>query len=225
MKIKNNIIDQLEPVKDNKSYAVNITLKSGEVIYLESLTKGEKDGYLGYVKIGTEVMLIEIGRTIWRIMPEDIEKMDVKAYSAVKSTGIYPVMKVLMAKSRMESATFLRFIVLFVAVFVLALVAVLGKSLVDNEIMNVLFDSSVRSEYLQLAVTWIDLGYKLIIMVMLATNILDLILKPVEAFHIIDNDRHFLSGTKTLHVLITFGFMIGYTIFMIIFNRLLSGLM
>jgi hypothetical protein len=225
MNIKNNLFDQMENIDDGKIYAVNISLKSGEVIYLESLSKSEKDAYIAYVKSGTDVMLLEMGKTIWRIQPSDIEKLDVKSYSSTHEVGIYPIMKVLMAKSRMESSTFTRFITLFIGVFVLALIGVLAKSLIDGEIMNVLFDSVIRNSYLELGFEWIGLSFKVIVILMLFANIVDLILKPVEAFHIIDHDRHFLAGTKTLHVLITFGFVVGYSVFMNIFTKLLDALL
>ncbi len=122
MKVKNNLFDQLESVKDGKLYAVNIHLKSGQTIHLEHLEKGEKDAYINYVRSGRDKMLIETNKMVWRILPDDIERVEVKSYNNQQANGLYPLMRVAMTKSRLDTDTFTRFIFFFMLLLIATVV-------------------------------------------------------------------------------------------------------
>ncbi len=220
MRIKNNLLDGMEKVRDGKLYAVNICLKSGEVVHLEHLEKGEKDAYVNYVRNGTEKMLIESTKQVWRILPDDIEKLDVKAYSKEQGNSVYPFVRFIMAKSRMATETFTRFVGFYVMfLFVAIFIKLAQAGIVENT--DLLNDLSLLKPYLLEAgelfmkVAW------LLAFVMMFMNIIDLILRPSEKYYILDEERSVLADTKLLHILITLGCIIGF----ILMNKIVFGIL
>ncbi len=209
MRTRNNLFDGMEKESDGKLYAVNIQLKSGEVIHLEHLEKGEKDAYVNYVRTGKDKMLIETSKQVWRILPDDIERLDVKAYNTSQANGVYPFMRFLMVRSRMETETFTKFIWYFVWLLIGSVVIKLGEAaIVENT--SILNDFSIIGDYLSEARPLFVKFSWVLIAIMFVLNLLDLILKPTEKFYILDEERSVLEDTKLLHILITLGCMVGF---------------
>ncbi|PID80030.1 MAG: hypothetical protein CSB19_01120 [Clostridiales bacterium] len=210
MRMKNNLFDQLEPVKDGKLYAVNIHLKSGQVVHLEHLQKGEKDAYINYTRSGREKMLIETNKMVWRILPDDIERVEVKSYNTQQANGVYPFMKYAMTRSRLDTSVFTRFILYFF----LALIGSVGfqivKALVIEDPMSVLVDYRLLVPYINDASDlFVQISW-LLVVVMLGINVIDLLLKSTEKFYILDENRSFLEGTKIFHLIITLACLLGF---------------
>ncbi len=220
MRIKNNLLDGMEKQTDGRLYAVNICLKSGEVVHLEQLEKGEKDAYVNYVRNGREKMLIETSKQVWRIMPDDIERLDVKSYTMQQENGVYPFMRFLMVKSRMATETFMRFITFYILILVGAIILKLGQAgVVENT--DLLNDFSLLRGYLfEAGEIFIKLSWLLAI-VMIFLNVVDLVLRPTEKFYILDEERSVLEDTKLLHLLITIGCIIGF----VIVHKIVFGVM
>lgn len=212
MTIKNNIIDLLEHLDDGSYYAVNLVLKSGNTIYLENLSKGEKDSYLAYAKQGTTLMLISDEKTLWRVMPQDIERVDVKEYQNTLAKGVYPLLKVFMAKSHFTSNTFFNLARIFILVIMLTVFAGMGIALQKGDLIGLLFDQELLQEYVQMVFKWSERGFYALLVVMLITNVADFVMRPVESFHILDVNRQFLAETKLLNLLITLAFIIVFLI-------------
>ncbi len=225
MRMKNNLFDQLESVKDGKLYAVNIHLKSGQVIHLEHLEKGEKDAYINYTRIGKEKMLIETNKMVWRIMPDDIERVEVKSYNKQQAKGLYPLMRIAMTRSRLDTTLFSRFIVYFI----LLLLAMVGfqvlRAMLIEDPMSILADYTLLAPYMgDASKMFVQFSWMLII-VMFILNIIDLILVSTEKFYILDDERAPLEGTKLFHLLITIGCIIGFKVVNSLFFSLLEGIM
>lgn len=213
MKTKNNLIDQMEIVKDNKLYAVNIHLKSGQIVHLEHLEKGKKDAYVNYVRTGTEKMLIETSRQVWRILPDDVERLEVKAYNSQQANGVYPFMRFLMARSRMETSTFTRFITFFIILFIVSIGVQMGIAIAEKDPFSILLSPSLFIPYLEGAASFFKKGAMILVFIMFVLNVLDFILKPTEEFFILDDDRSILEGTKLLHVIITLSCLVVSMLF------------
>jgi hypothetical protein len=211
--MRNSLFEHLEHSDDGKHYAVNITLKSGSVVYLEGLKKGEKDSYLAYAKTGKDPMILTGDKNLWRILPSDIEKIDVKAYGDSYAKGVYPFMKIFMAKSRMQADTFFSIARIFIVVVLLAIIAGAAQALKDGDLLNLIFEKDLLAVYIATMMGWIEQGFLAILAMLVFANLIDFILMPVDQFHILENNRHFLSGTKTLHVLITLGFILFFLVF------------
>lgn len=212
MTIQNNLFDLLEHQDDGYNYAVNLVLKSGNTIYLENLKKGEKDSYLAYAKQGTILMLISDEKTLWRVMPQDIERVDVKAYQNGLAKSIYPLLKFFMGKSHFTSDTFFNLARLFILVIILTVFAGMGIALQKGDLISLLFDQALLQEYIQMIFKWSEMGFYALLLVMIITNIADFFMRPVESFHILDLKRQFLAETKLLNLLITLAFVIIFLI-------------
>ncbi len=225
MKMKNNLFDQLETVKDGKLYAVNIHLKSGQVVHLEHLEKGEKDAYVNHARSGREKMLIETNKTVWRILPDDIERVDVKSYNNHQAKGLYPFMRIVMTKSRLDSSLFTRFIFYFIVLLVASVAFQVVRGMLIEDPMAILADYTLLAPFMEAASKMFVKFSWLLIIVMFALNILDLILGSTEKFYILDEDRSALEGTKVLHLLITLGCLVGFKLVNSVFFGLLNGFM
>ncbi len=212
MKVKNNLFDQLESVKDGKLYAVNIHLKSGQTIHLEHLEKGEKDAYINYVRSGRDKMLIETNKMVWRILPDDIERVEVKSYNNQQANGLYPLMRVAMTKSRLDTDTFTRFIFFFMLLLIATVVFNIFRAVIIEDPMAILADYTLLAPFMADASKMFVQFSWLLVAVMLALNVLDLALSSPEKFYILDDERTLLEGTKVFHLLITIGCAIGFQV-------------
>ncbi len=212
MRVKNNLFDQLESVKDGKLYAVNIHLKSGQIIHLEHLEKGEKDAYINYVRSGRDKMLIETNKLVWRILPDDIERVEVKSYNKQQANGIYPLMRVAMTKSRLDTEMFTRFIFYFILLLIASVVFNIFRAMLIEDPMAILTDFTLLAPFMADASKMFVQFSWLLVVVMLALNVLDLILSSAEKFYILDDERTLLEGTKVFHLMITIGCIIGFKV-------------
>ncbi len=225
MRVKNNLFDQLESVKDGKLYAVNVHLKSGQIIHLEHLEKGEKDAYINYVRNGREKMLIETNKLVWRILPDDIERVEVKSYNNQQANGLYPIMRIAMTKSRLETDLFTRFIFYFILLLIVSVLFNIFRAVLIEDPMTILADYTLLSPFMADASKMFVQFSWILVVVMLALNVLDLILSSAEKFYILDDERTLLEGTKVFHLMITIGCIIGFQLVNWGFFSLLNGIM
>lgn len=221
MKLKNNLLDGVEYETDGHYYAVNLWLKSGQRIYLEDLPKGEKDAYVSFVRDGGETMLLQNSETLWRIRPEDVERVDVKMYGETTQKSVYPLLRIFLAKSRMATETFGNIIRLYLVVMMVVVLAGIVKAFRDGALMGILFDKVIMAEYAGTMINWMEAGFLVVFSIMVVANLADFAMKPLESYHVIDPERHFLYGTKTAHLLMTIAFAIG---FILLKSALLFGL-
>lgn len=210
MKLKNNLFDGVEYEKDGHYYAVNLWLKSGQRIYLEDLPKGEKDAYVSFVRDGGETMLLQNAETLWRISPEDVERVDVKMYGETTQKSVYPLLRIFLAKSRMATETFGNIIRLYLVVMMVVVLAGIVKAFKDGALMGILFDKAIMAEYAGTMINWMEAGFLVVFSIMVVANLADFAMKPLESYHVIDPDRHILYGTKTAHLLMTIAFAVGF---------------
>lgn len=212
MKLKNSLFDDLVHNDDGQYYAVNLWLKSGETIYLEDLSKGEKEAYLQYVRAGNQIMLISSPSTIWRLTPEDIVRVDVKMYGLANQKTVYPLFRIFLAKSRIATETFSNFIRLYLLVLMAIILAGVVKVFKDGDLMGLLFDTTILANYVATVISWMEAGFLVVFGIMIIANFVDFILKPMQTYHVIDPDRHILYGTKTAHLLMSFAFAVGFIV-------------
>lgn len=213
MKYSNNLIDKAQLAKDSNFYAVNLWLKSGQKVYLEDLTVGEKDAYLQYVKSGQSLMIISMGDTMWRLLPNDIERIEVKAYTESTQKSVYPLLRIFLAKSRIATETFAHLIRLYLLVIMISVFAGVAKAFKDGDLMGLLFDPTVLSEYILWIINWLEKGFLVVFFAMAAVNVFDFILKPLEKYHVIDSERSIFAGSKTAHLMWTVSFAIAFIVF------------
>ncbi len=192
MKVKNSLFDQLESVKDGKLYAVNVHLKSGQTVHLEHLEKGEKDAYINYVRSGKDKMLIETKKMVWRILPDDIERVEVKSYNKQQANGLYPVMRIAMTKSRLDTEIFTRFIFYFILLLIASVVFQIFRAMLIEDPMAILADYTLLAPFMGAASEMFVQFSWILVFIMLALNALDLILSSAEKFYILETFPCFL---------------------------------
>ncbi len=225
MRMKNNLFDQLEIVKDGKLYAVNIHLKSGQIVHLEHLEKGEKDAYVNHARNGKDKMLIETNKTVWRILPDDIERIEVKSYNKQQANGVYPFMRIVMTKSRLDTSIFTRFIFFFIVLLVVSVAFQVVRGMLIEDPMAILTDYTLLAPYMADASKMFVKFSWMLVIAMAVLNVIDLILGSTEKFYILDEERSMLEGTKVFHILITIGCLIGFKVVNSLFFSLLNGFM
>lgn len=224
MKYKNVAVDQLERVSDGKLYAVNILLKSGETVHLEGLDKGQKDAYVLFAKHGGLPMLLESKQTLWRIQAEDVQRLDIKSYSEEQDGFLYPVLRFIMGQSRVNTSLYIKGLQVFIFWSVAAAILSIAKAVMDGNVLEIFLERDVMADILVSTVNMIQTGLKFIVIYVVLLAGIDMALKPLERFYIIDEERPIIAGTKLSHLLLTIALVLGTNVFIMVLNLVATRL-
>ncbi len=182
MIIRNSIIDQLEHEEDKYTYALNIGLKSGEVIYLDGVNLGEKNAYLNFAKYSKETMLLEIDSALYRIGAGDIESIEVKKYSTSsgKLTGLLGYL--FLSKGRFNKNTYVVWMKWFVVAAIFSVIYAAVKYVLSEDLVTVLMDKATFSNIVTNSLEYIKKLFPLFLGIQAGLFVLDLILPPKEKY-------------------------------------------
>ncbi len=213
MNIRNSIIDQLEHETDKYTYALNIGLKSGEVVYLDGVNLGEKNAYLNFAKYSKEMMLLEIDDALYRINAEDIESINVKKYNT-SSGGITNLLSyLLLSKGRFTKSTYIVWIKWFVVAAIFSILYAAFKYISSGDLLSVVMDSSTFGNIIQNSVEYIKLCFMVIFGIQVLLFIIDLVLPPKEAYKRIKPYSGYAEPAKLGNLLVILSFAIVYIAF------------
>ncbi len=182
MKIKNNIIDRLEKDADNFLYTLNIGLKSGEVVYIDGISKGEKNGYLNFAKHSQETMILQIDEALWRISAEDIESINVKKYKKSTNKTISFLNSIFLSESKFESQTYFMWIKWFVFGAIVSILIAAAKTILQGDMMNMLTDPDLPKMIITNSLLYMDKVFFAIILILIITFVIDCILPSNEPY-------------------------------------------
>lgn len=216
MRIRNNLIDQLEKEMDEYFYCLSIGLKSGEIVYIDGISKGEKNGYLNFAKHSQETMIIEIDNSLWRVQAGDIESISVKQYKKSSERALGWFNRHLITKSRFTKVSYFFWIKWFVFLFILSMLLGAVKSVIKGDVMAVIMDPSLLGNVIKLGLSYADMAFFAILGIMVLIYIVDFFLPITEPFRRIKPYPGYLSDTRLSNFFIILGFIIFYKVFSII---------
>ncbi len=183
MYIRNNIIDRLEKDADEFSYALNIGLKSGESVYVDGITRGEKNGYVNFAKHSTETMLLEIDDSLWRIQAEDVESISVKQYKTGLEDSFRWFKNLFFSESKFKKSTYVVWIKWFLFGVLVSFFYAGVKVVIDGgDIMSAIVDSSIVKVILNTALNYMDKLFLIILIIMMVMFIVDCVLPSDEPY-------------------------------------------
>lgn len=220
MKIENNLIKSDDYSSSDKLYAITILLKSGSMLYLSDLKQGEKDAYLSYATSDRdEIMILKLGTDVWRLKPEDIERIYFESYSksSLKASSFG---KLLLAESFIPTSVYLRLIK--IAIILVILNFILGgiKIFTSGKPMETLMNGELMFAHISQIMSGIYFVFFLFALVMFAMNILDFLFETSPKYMI---DREFRNtDTGRLNNIIALALYtgIGYLVIFILGNVL-----
>lgn len=222
MNIRNNIIDKLEKDADDFFYALSIGLKSGEVVYIDGISRGEKNGYINFAKHSRETMLLEIDNSLWRIQAEDIESVSVKQYKTKMDKSQRWFYNLFLSQSRFGRSTYFMWIKFFLfGAFLSFILAGMTTVIGGGDVMGVLMDSSLFKVLLETGGSYIGKVFLVIFLIMVITFIIDLSLPSEEPFKKIKPYSDYASNTRLQNLIIILLFLVFYNIVAVIISTLL----
>lgn len=213
-------------VSKNKSkrglqYALNIYLKSGDIIYLENLTTEEKDGYLEYCKTGVEKVILEYNNKIWRIVPDDIQKITYKSYISGSFEDSI-VARTLLSESSIDATAYFT-VLKVVVVFALLVFLQAGLQIISSgKIFEILTNIEKLNIYIDKAFSNLSLVFLVGFIFMVVINLVDLFLPTKKKYRIADENIEFMSSLKYKHILITVSYVIMYFVIVNVMRILLK---
>lgn len=220
MRIRNNLIDQLEREHDDYFYCLSIGLKSGEIVYIDGISKGEKNGYLNFAKHSQETMILEIDNSLWRIQAQDVESISVKQYKKDREKSLGWFNRTFLSKSKFTKETYFFWIKWFIFLLILSMFLAAIKSVLKGDVMTVLMDSSLFSSILKTGFDYAGKAFFLIFGIMLALFAADMFLPVTEPYRRIKPYPDYLRDNKLSNLTIILSFGIFYKLFTIITSSL-----
>lgn len=220
MNIKNNIIDQLEKEADEFSYTLNIGLKSGEVVYVDGITRGEKNGYLNFAKHSVDTMILEIDNSLWRIQAQDIESISVKKYKTESSEKYGWISNLFLSKARFSKKTYLFWIKLFILGAILSVMYSSVRSVLGGDIMSVIMDPQLLKMIISKSVSYIDKIFIIVLFIQIGISVVDLLLPTNEPYRRIKPYPEYAIDTRLSNIIVVFVFIVFYQIFAAFLGKL-----
>lgn len=220
MRIRNNLIDQLEKEMDEYYYCLSIGLKSGEIVYIDGISKGEKNGYLNFAKHSQETMILEIDNSLWRIQAGDVESISVKQYKKKNEKNYGWFKRTFLAKARFTRASYYFWIKWFLFLLVFSMLLASFKSVLQGDIMAVLMDTSLLGDIIKTGLGYADMAFFAILGIMVLFYIVDFFLPVTEPYRRIKPYPEYLSDNRFSNLLI----ILGYALFYKVFSLLSAGL-
>lgn len=216
MRIRNNVIDQLEKEMDEYFYCLSIGLKSGEIVYIDGISKGEKNGYLNFAKHSQETMILEIDNSLWRIQAGDVESISVKQYKKQSEKSFGWFKRLFLVKSRFTRGTYFFWIKWFLFLFILSMMLAAFKSVLKGDVMAVIMDPSLLGTVIKTGLRYADKVFFAILGLMGLLYILDFFLPVTEPFRRIKPYPEYLSDNRFYNLIIILAFIFFYKIFTIL---------
>lgn len=216
MRIRNNLIDQLEKEMDEFYYCLSIGLKSGEIVYIDGISKGEKNGYLNFAKHSQETMILEIDNSLWRIQAADIESISVKQYKKKNEKSYGWFNRNLIAKARFTKASFFFWIKWFVFLLIFSMFLAAFKIVLKGDVMAVLMDPSMIGNVLKEGLRYGDMAFFAILAIMAILFIIDFFLPITEPYRRIKPYPEYLSDNRLSNLIVILGFIMFYKVFSIL---------
>lgn len=220
MNIRNSIIDQLEKEADEFEYALSIGLKSGEVVYIDGITKGEKNGYLNFAKHSSDTMILEIDNSLWRIQAQDVESISVKQYKSELDKYLGWFNKLFLSKSYFGKSVFTMWIKWFFVGAVFAVLYSSIKSVLGGDIMTMLMDPALLKTIISDSIKYVDKVFIIVFLIQLALFIIDLVLPSAEPYKKIKPYSDYASETRLNHLIIVVCFFVFYQVFTAILGKI-----
>ncbi len=221
MYIRNNIIDKLEKDADEFSYALNIGLKSGESVYVDGITRGEKNGYVNFAKHSTETMLLEIDESLWRIQAEDIESISVKQYQTNMDNSFRWFKNIFLSESKFAKSTYFMWVKWFIFGAILAFVYGGIKVVLGGDIMNALMDSGLVKQVITTSISLMDKVFLLIFIIMIVTFIIDCLLPSAEPYKKIKPYSDYAANPRLQNLSLIVIFLLFYKIIATFMSKLI----
>lgn len=214
MRIRNNIIDRLEKDYDDYVYTLNIGLKSGESIYIDGITKGEKNGYVHFAKNSSETMLLEIDNSLWRLQASDIESMSIKYYKKSLAEATNFLSNIFFAKGKVRKSVYFFLIKSFVFFAILSVI-IAGVTLIfeGGDIMGSIRDANLIRSVMEKALTLTKTAFSIVFIIQIVLFVIDAILPPEEPYRRIKPYRTYADETRFSNILIIISFFIFFQIF------------
>ncbi len=209
MKIRNSIIDQLEHETDKYTYALNIGLKSGEIILVDGVCLGEKNAYINFAKYSKETMILEIDNSLYRIGAGDIESINVKKYNtdAGKVTNILNYL--FLSKGRFDKYTYIFWIKWFIAAIFFCVLYAAITYVTKSDLSNLIPQATTTVNIiLQNSVVYMRKVYKIILYIQLGIFVFDLILPPKEAYKRIKPYLGYAEPTRLSNLVVIVIYMV-----------------
>ncbi len=220
MNIKNSIIDQLEKEADEFSYTLNISLKSGESVYIDGITKGEKNGYLNFAKHSLDTMILEIDNSLWRIQAEDIEAISVKKYKTDIAKNFNWFFKLFFSKGHFSKKTYLFWSKIFVFAMIIAVLYSAVRSVLGGDIMTVIMDPELLQTILNDSIASVHQVFVAILLIQIILFGIDLALPTTEPYRRIKPYPEYAAETRISNSIVIILFYVFYQIFTIFVGKI-----
>lgn len=207
MKIENNLIKTEDYPVSEKLYAITIVLKSGSLIYLSDLYQGEKDAYLSYaISDRNEIMTLKVDRDIWKIKPEDIERIYFDSYSksSIKASTFG---KLLLAESVVPTSIYFRLIKLSIILIILNFVFGGIKIFTSGKPIEMLMNGELMSNHISGMMSGAYFVFFIFGLVMFALNVLDFLFETSPKYTVSREYRN--TDTGRLNNIIAFVLYLG----------------
>lgn len=207
MKIESNLIKAEDYPVSEKLYAVTILLKSGSLIHLNDLYQGEKDAYLSYAASDrNEIMTLQGGNEIWKIKPDDVERVYFEAYSK-SSLKASTFGKLLLAESVLPTSIYVRWIKVSIVLIILNFVFGGIKVFTSGKPLEMLMNGEMMINHISGMMSGAYFIFFIFALIMFTLNVLDFLFETSPKYMIGREYRN--TDTGRLNNIIAFILYLG----------------
>lgn len=198
--------------KSRVMYALSIHMKYGEVLHIEGLNKEEKDRYFELARKEDATMLVEDKTSVVHLLSKDIAKISVKAYDEKYERIYHPLEKMFFSESSFGRKIFTMIIKTFVILAILSVIGMLGLTVIDGTVMDVIFDGELLMENISSGLDLAGKFFSLTIALMLVLNVLDIGLGYKAHYYINQDGSNPVEYSRLSNLLVTIAFIVIYNV-------------
>ncbi|HAS74502.1 MAG TPA: hypothetical protein DCS67_10185 [Clostridiales bacterium UBA8960] len=210
--------------KSRVMYALSIHMKYGEVLHIEGLNKEEKDRYFELARNEQGTMLVEDKTSVVHLLSKDIAKISVKAYDEKYERIYHPLEKLFFSESSFGRKIFSLIIKSFVILAILSVIGVLGLTVIDGTVMDVLFDGEMLLENISKGLSLAGKFFSLTVALMLVLNVVDIALGYKAHYYINQDGSEPVEYSRLSNLFVTIAFIIVYSIAKMVLGQI-SGML
>lgn len=205
-------------------YALSIHMKYGEVLHIEGLNKEEKDRYFELARNENASMLVEDKTSVINLLSKDIAKISVKAYDEKYEKIYHPIEKMIFSESSFGRKIFTLIIKAFVVLALLSVLGMLGLTVIDGTVMDVLFDGELLMETVSKGFDLAGKFFSLTIALMLILNVVDIGLGYKAHYYINQDGSDPVEYSRISNLLVTIAFIVVFYVLKMVFGQI-SGML
>ncbi len=222
MKIRNNILDELQHERNKYTYAMNIGLKSGEIIFLDGICLGEKNAYINFTKYSKDTMILEIDNSLYKINASDIESLNVTKYKTESSKVSNFFNYLFFSKGNFDKTAYLFVIKWFIFAAVLSIMFAGFKTIFAGDMMTNLMKKSTMDNVVKLSFVYMKKAFWGFLLLQILMFIIDLILPPKEAHKRLKPYSGYAEPTRMGNLVIILIYILSFQVFYILLLKMLK---